>query len=98
MSRYWRITCSNGFCGCDEEWLMETNDDCNLIAEDVIEYYTYESGAAGISPDDPEFDPNSEEFEGETYEDLIYDNLSYEEISEEEFKNLRDEEEWEVRG
>ena len=98
MSRYYKVNCGNGCCGCDEEWLMEITDSYELIAEEVIDCYSYESGAAGINPDDPEFDPDSEEFEGETYEEMIYDNLSFEEISEEEFKNLRDEEGWEVRG
>lgn len=95
--KYWKVECSNGFCGCDETWLMESEDDYNLTAEDVIGCYSYESGAAGINPDDPEFDPESEEFEGETYEDLIYDNLMYEEISKEEFETLKNEELWEVR-
>ena len=96
--KYWKVECSNGFCGCDEQWLMETSDESELESSEAIEYYSYQEGAADISADDPEFDPESEEFEGETYEDLIYDNLFFEEISKEEFETLRDEELWEVRG
>ena len=101
MTRYWKIYCSNGFCGCDEEWLMKTSGDeieSELESSEVVDCYTYQDGAAGINAGDPEFDPDSEEFQGETYEDLIYDNLSFEEISKEEFETLRDEELWEVRG
>ena len=90
--KYIQVFVSNGFCGCNEEYLLEEPDnvDDKWIMSDIFDTYSYESGAAGINPDD-------EEFEEYSYEDCIIDNTSWEEISKEEFERLRDEEDWEVR-
>lgn len=89
--KYFSVSCGNGYCSCDEEWLMEGEEypECT----DVIECYTYNTGAAGISIGDDEDDDLAEE---EYFENMI-ENISIEEISEEEFINLRDNEYWEVR-
>jgi hypothetical protein len=89
--RYFSVSCGNGYCGCDEEWLME--GEIEPESTDIIDCYTYESGAGGLRIGDDEDDDISEE---EYYQNMM-DNISIEEISEEEFINLRDNEYWEVR-
>lgn len=90
--RYVLVNAGNGFCGCNEDYLLEVRDEANddEIYTTIMETYSYESGAAGIDPDD-------EEFEEYPYEDYIADNTGWEEITEEEFIRLRDEEDYEVR-
>jgi hypothetical protein len=51
--------------------------------------YCYTDGAAGLSP-------NDEEFEEYPYEEYISENTYWEEIDEEEFQDLIDND-WEVR-
>lgn len=89
--RYFSVSCGNGYCGCDEAWLMEGEEfpECT----DVIECYTYESGAAGINIGYDEDDDISEE---EYYENMM-ENIFIDEISEEEYIRLRDEEGFEER-
>lgn len=90
--RYWKIFMSNGFGGCDEEFLTTTEGDYELEFEEVLDMYSYESGAAGVDTADPE------EFDEEyTYTDRICEYSTWDEIDEEEFIQLRDEEDWEVR-
>lgn len=38
MSKYYKFYCSNGYCGCDEEFYEEVEDDCNIdeYAEDIL--------------------------------------------------------------
>jgi len=90
--KYIKVCASNGFCGCDEEFLLEVPKDWNdnAIFEEILNNYTYESGAAGIDPDD-------EEFEFVSYEECIANSTSWEEITKEAFIKLRDKEDWEVR-
>lgn len=95
--KYYKISCGNGYCGCNEEWLME----CKVEPEptEVYDCYTYTDGAAGLIPmdeNDEDYDPDYD-ITWEEYEQNIYNNMSIEEISEEEFIKLRDEESWEVR-
>jgi hypothetical protein len=89
--KYFSVSCGNGYCGCDEEWLMEGEEEPECC--EVIECYSYETGAGGLRIGDDEDDDISEE---EYYQNMM-DNISIEEISEEEFINLRDNEYWEVR-
>lgn len=89
--RYFSISCGNGYCGCDEYWLMESNTD--LDPDDVYDCYTYTDGAAGLRIGDDEFDDIAED----QYYENIMENICIEEISEEEFMHLRDSECWEVR-
>ncbi len=90
--RYLLVEAGNGFCGCNEEYLLEVRDEADdeEIFNDILDTYTYETGAAGLDPDD-------EEFEDYSYEEYIADNSGWEEITEEEFIRLRDEEGYEVR-
>ena len=92
--RYIKANLSNGWCGHDEEFLMEFPDTAtdDAITEDVINSYSYIDGSAELDP------YNEEEYEDyEDYLDEIYFNSDWEEISEEEFTMLRDEQGWEVR-
>lgn len=87
--RYWKVEMSNGYCGCDEEFVTATENN-ELTFEDCLDMYTYTDGAAGI-------DPSDEEFEEYSYEECISDNTSWEEIEEEDYRSLINDEDWEVR-
>lgn len=87
--RYWKVEMGNGYCGCDEEFLTKTENE-ELDFEDCLEMYSYTDGAAGLDPDD-------EDFEEYPYSECISDNTSCEEITEEEFLILIEEDGWEVR-
>ena len=87
--RYWKVEMGNGYCGCDEQFLTKTDDDTELIFEDCLQMYSYTDGAAGLNPDD-------EDFEECPYEEYISENSYWEEIDEEEFQDLIDED-WEIR-
>lgn len=89
MMKYWKVVMGNGFCGCDEEFVTRT-ENRDLFFDDCLMMYTYENGAAGLDPDD-------EEFEEYSYEDYILDNSYWEEIDEEEYLHLVNDEDWEVR-
>lgn len=81
--RYWKVEMGNGYCGCDEEFVTETKDNEVLSFEDCLFMYAYSDGAAGIDPED-------EEFEEYSYEDCIAENTTWEEITEEEYQILID--------
>lgn len=87
--RYWVVEMGNGYCGCDEKFLT-TTENAELNMEDCLDMYCYQDGAAGLSPED-------EEFEEYSYEECICDNTNWEEISKEDFEDLRDNEGYEVR-
>ena len=88
--RYWKVKMGNGYCGCDEEFVTTTTENNDLIFEDCLDMYAYVDGAAGINP-------NDEEFEEYSYEECISDNTTWEEIEEEEYYSLVNDEDWEVR-
>ena len=87
--RYWKVEMGNGYCGCDEEFVTTTKDN-DLTFEDCLEMYTYTEGAAGL-------DPNDEDFEEYSYVECISDNTTWEEIEEEEYQSLVNDEDWEIR-
>ena len=88
--KYYKVEMSNGYCGCDDNFVTTTDDDTELSLTDCMEMYVYADGAAGIDPDD-------EEFAEYPYEANIADNSTWEEISAEEYRKLVDEEYWEKR-
>ena len=88
--KYYKVEMSNGYCGCDDNFVTVVDDDTELSLADCMEMYMYADGAAGI-------DPNDEEFADYLYEENIADNSTWEEISEEEYRKLVDEEYWEKR-
>lgn len=89
--KYYKVEMSNGYCGCDDNFVVTTDDDTELSFEDCMEMYAYADGAACIDPDD-------EEFAEYSYEEHIAENSFCEEISEEEYRKLVDEESWEERS
>ena len=89
--KYYKVEMGNGYCGCDDNFVVTTDDDTELSLADCMEMYAYADGAAGINPDD-------EEFAEYPYEENVADNSTWEEISEEEYRKLVDEEYWEERS
>lgn len=94
--RYFKAEMSNGYCGFDDEFLLqfddETANDLDFVWNCALEAYDYLEGGGGLDP------YNGEEYEYyEQYLDDIGDYSSLDEISEKEFLELRDEEGWEVR-
>lgn len=89
--KYYKVEMGNGYCGCDDNFVVTTDDDTELSLADCMEMYVYADGAAGINPDD-------EEFAEYPYEENVADNSTWEEISEEEYRKLVDEEYWEERS
>lgn len=77
--RYWKVTCSNGFCGCDEKFYFEeeNEDKANLMGQ-----YFLEDDYGFYDPDERFVNLEDEE-EVEDY----YDSLEYwvDEISKEEY-------------
>lgn len=77
-----RITYSNGYCGCDNEEVLEVEniEEAEAYAQDAIHDYaeTYEYVATGWERD----------FESEEERDSYYEDCSYsiEEITEEEYQ------------
>ena len=88
--RYWKVEMGNGYCGGYNEEFVTTTEDNDLTFEDCLDMYTYTDGAAGLNPDD-------EEFEDYPYEEYISDNTTWEEIEEEEYQSLINDEDWEIR-
>lgn len=80
--KYYKIVCSNGYCGCDEEFYeaLEDNVDINTIAEEILwnDYCFAEPDERFINTDE---DYNAEL---EAYEEDL--GVWYEEITEEEYK------------
>lgn len=89
--KYYKVEMGNGYCGCDDNFVVTTDDDTELSLADCMEMYVYADGAAGINPDD-------EEFAEYPYEENVADNSTWEEISEEDYRKLVDEEYWEERS
>lgn len=87
--KYWKVEMGNGYCGCNEEFVTRTEGN-DLTFEDCLDMYSYTDGAAGLSPDDEEFDEIP-------YEECISDCTTWEEITEEEYQALIDEDGWEER-
>lgn len=88
--KYFKITCSNGYSGCEEEWYEVAEDTAtakDFECEDYLQNYAfYEPDERFIDPDDYE---TEEEYE-EDYKD--YQNnisIDIEEITREEYENER---------
>jgi hypothetical protein len=87
--KYFKITCSNGYCGCDEEWFEEAEDTAtadDFNCEDYLQNYGfYDPDARFIDPDDFE---TEEEYE-EAYADYQANiSIDVEEITREEYDRL----------
>ena len=88
--KYFKITCSNGYCGCDEEWYEAADDsatESDFECDDYLQSYGfYEPDARFVDPDD--YDTEEEYLEAyDDYQANIC--ISVEEITEEEYKEER---------
>ncbi len=83
--KYYKITCSNGYCGCNEDFYEELEDDENIdeIADDILfNYYGFaepDGRFVGKSWDDEITDEEYDEYQ----QNLCVD---WEEITEEEYR------------
>lgn len=84
--KYYRITCSNGYCGCNEDFYeeLEDNEDIDVVAEDILfNYY-------GFAEPDGRFIPGKsfdDEITDEEYDDYQSELcVGWEEITEEEYE------------
>lgn len=84
--KYFKVTYSNGFCGCDEECYIEaeTEEEAIKIADDNIQTYSfYEPDSRFIDEDDYE-DENDYYQAIDDYQNDIYCDV--EEITRKEFE------------
>ena len=81
---YIKITCSNGYCGCDETDFFEVTDttEINKLCTECLDNYSF------LEPDVRFIDMDNDE-EWEEYEDGLC--VEWEEISKEEYE---EEAEW----
>lgn len=86
---YWHISMGNGFCGFDDDFLLEQDEEPTFT--DCFELYVYAEGGGGLDPYD------GDEFEDyDAYEEAVSDETRIEEITKEEFDQYRADG-WEVR-
>lgn len=87
---------SNGYCGCDEQYIMSFSDDASSeeIWDYLLEAYTYNAYNDGIASNEI----SEEEAEEEGYDSIeefweaqIEEYSTYEEISEEEYRSYIEE-------
>lgn len=85
---YFKITYSNGYCGCDEEEYIEaeSEEEAWQVFLDGIEGYSFtEPDSRFVDQDD--YETEEEYFEAyEEYQDGIQEYSTLEKISEEEYK------------
>jgi len=78
--KYWKVTCSNGYCGCDEEFYFEAEN----------ENKAYRIGYDFLANDYSFYDPDERAVNLEDKEEVedYYDGLEYwvDEISKEEYE------------
>jgi hypothetical protein len=88
--KYFKITCSNGYCGCSEEWYEVAEDTATAKDFDYEDYFQnysfYDPDSSFIDPDDFETEEEYEEACRE-YQDEISFNVT--EITREEYENER---------
>ena len=77
MTNYFKVHCSNGFCGCEEEFLVKSDLEY-VDCEDVLSVYAYSEPDSRFIDDD--------EFGYEEYQDNI--SIDWEQISKEKFNEL----------
>ena len=95
MTRYWKVECSNGVSGCDDNFVTVT-EDAEFTETDLLDYYAYESGYAGMENDDWEENGDFDNTD-DNYHSAILENSCYDEITEDEYNYLIEEEGWEGR-
>lgn len=84
--KYFKFYCSNGFCGCDEEFYKEIEDDCDIdeYAQEILynEYSFAEPDGRFIS--DKSWNDEITDEEYEEYEQNL--DIYYEELTKEEYE------------
>ena len=95
MTRYWKVECSNGRGGCDDNFVTVTEDG-EFTEVDLLDYYAYESGYAGMENDEWEESGDSDNAD-DNYHAAILENSCWDEITEDEYNYLLEEEGWEER-
>lgn len=87
---YIRITCSNGFCGCEEDFYEEVKNEKEAweIANDILNNdYSFAEPDGRFLPGASSFDDTDYEDYEEEYNDYVADlAVDWEEITEEEFE------------
>lgn len=99
--RYYKVEFGNGYCGCNDEFVYQQEEDEISIEENFLEfamaYYTYAEGAAGIEiGSEEEVKDGTVDMSYEENEQNILDYSYVEEITKEEYDKLV-EDGWEER-
>ena len=87
--KYFKITCSNGYCGCEETFYEETVDDIfvsdfDSLLEDYVQNYSFlEPDSRFVNRDDYETEEEYERAYDEYQEDI---SIEVKEITKEEYK------------
>lgn len=87
---YIKITCSNGFCGCDENFYREVEDsaEANDVAEDCLteEYSFYEPDGRFLTHSSGWGNYGYDEYEEDCEEYAENLSVNWEEITKEEYE------------
>lgn len=89
--KFWKVEISNGYCGFDDEFLVESEQEPEPM--ELFEQYVYCDGGGGLDP------WNDEDGDFESYDDYVeqvLENIFCEEITEEEARAF-EEDGWEYR-
>lgn len=87
--RYWKVTISNNYCGCDEVELLKTEDedDLSYSEDELLQGYSFYEPDSRFIGNEEDYDTEEEYFEAyDSYiEELSVDieELTYEEYLEE---------------
>lgn len=88
--KYYKFTCSNGYCGCDEKFYekVEENTDVDELAQEILEneYSFYEPDGRFLTHSSGFWDYDYPEYD-EDYDEYM-ENLSvdWDEITKEEYE------------
>lgn len=84
---------SNGYCGCDEQYIMSFSDDASYeeIWDYLLEAYAYNDGFASNEISEEEAEEEGYDSIEEFWEAQIEEYSTYEEISEEEYRSYIEE-------
>ena len=88
---YFKVTFSNNYCGCDEEYYIECDNEEKAeewLNEEIYNYTFFDPDARFVDPDDYETDEEYQ-IEVECYQDSI--SGWYEEITKEEYEENKNE-------
>lgn len=92
---YFKITYSNGHCGCDDEYYVQLNDEeankIDYIFEEYFGWYAFNNDERFMDDVDAEDYENEEDYKTalyereDVYDELIRENSTYTEITKEEY-------------